>query len=98
MVGVRSVCVLLVVSAALSAADPSSSSSSSSSFLSEDTAYEMIAEYRDYYPHPKLPYAYDTLEPFMDEATMKVHHQGHHRAYCSNMNAALKEWREQVLA
>lgn len=25
---------------------------------------------------PALPYAYNDLEPMIDEATMKVHHQG----------------------
>jgi Fe-Mn family superoxide dismutase len=71
------------------------SSSSTDQLLPEDTAYEMITEYRDNYPPPNLPYAYDALEPFVNEATLKVHHQGHHRAYCTKMNAALKEWRKQ---
>lgn len=38
---------------------------------------------------PALPYAYDALEPYIDEATMKVHHTGHHAAYVNNLNAAL---------
>ena len=87
---VGALCVwLAAVLAAVSAA-------SSTDLLPEDTAYEMITESRDDYPHPKLPYAYDALEPFLSEATMKVHHQGHHRAYCAKLNAALKEWREKV--
>lgn len=84
------VCLLLVAVLVVAA------SSSKNELLPEDTAYEMITEYRDHYPHPRLPYAYDALEPFVSEETLQVHHQGHHRAYCTKMNAALKEWREQV--
>jgi Fe-Mn family superoxide dismutase len=32
------------------------------------------------YEVPDLPYAYDALEPHIDEATMKVHHDKHHQA------------------
>ncbi len=39
---------------------------------------------------PPLPYAYDALEPYIDEMTMKVHHTGHHGAYVKNLNAALE--------
>ena len=38
---------------------------------------------------PALPYAYDALEPHIDEATMRVHHTGHHQTYTTNLNAAL---------
>src|SRR5260370_5344828 len=38
---------------------------------------------------PDLPYAYDALEPHIDEATMRVHHDAHHKAYVDNANAAL---------
>jgi superoxide dismutase, Fe-Mn family len=53
---------------------------------------------------PDLPYPYDALEPHVDEATMRVHHDAHHAAYVNNANAALDgtEWAdrpvEQVLA
>src|SRR4051794_27421995 len=40
---------------------------------------------------PKLPYAYDALEPHIDEKTMKIHHDLHHQAYVNNLNAALKD-------
>ncbi|EFC42216.1 predicted protein [Naegleria gruberi] len=36
-----------------------------------------------------LSYPYNELEPVIDEATMKVHHSGHHQAYVNNINAAL---------
>jgi Fe-Mn family superoxide dismutase len=41
------------------------------------------------YTVPDLPYAYDALEPHIDEATMKVHHDKHHQAYVDKVNAAL---------
>jgi len=53
---------------------------------------------------PDLPYPYDALEPHIDEATMHVHHDAHHKAYVDNANAALQgtEWAdrdvEKVLA
>jgi superoxide dismutase, Fe-Mn family len=36
-----------------------------------------------------LPYAYDALEPFIDTQTMQIHHDKHHAAYVTNLNAAL---------
>ena len=46
------------------------------------------------YEVPPLPYAYDALEPHIDEATMRVHHDKHHQAYVDKVNAALEgtEW------
>ena len=41
------------------------------------------------YSVPDLPYAYDALEPHIDEATMKLHHDKHHQAYVDKANAAL---------
>lgn len=40
---------------------------------------------------PDLPYAYNSLEPFVDEETMKIHHDKHHAAYVKNTNDALAE-------
>ena len=42
------------------------------------------------YTVPDLPYAYDALEPHIDEATMRVHHDKHHQAYVDKANAALE--------
>jgi Fe-Mn family superoxide dismutase len=38
---------------------------------------------------PKLPYAYDALEPHIDARTMEIHHAKHHQGYTNNLNAAL---------
>ncbi len=40
---------------------------------------------------PKLPYAYDALEPYLDARTMEIHHGKHHQAYVNNLNAALEK-------
>jgi Fe-Mn family superoxide dismutase len=41
------------------------------------------------YTLPPLPYDYAALEPYIDEATMRLHHDKHHAAYVNNANAAL---------
>ena len=38
---------------------------------------------------PDLPYAYDALEPHIDEQTMRIHHGKHHQAYIDKANEAL---------
>jgi len=38
---------------------------------------------------PKLPYAYDALEPYIDKTTMEIHHSKHHNAYVTNLNNAV---------
>lgn len=42
------------------------------------------------YELPDLPYAYDALEPSIDERTMKIHHGKHHQGYTNKLNAALE--------
>ena len=39
---------------------------------------------------PALPYAYNALEPFIDEQTMQIHHTKHHQTYVDKLNAALE--------
>ena len=46
------------------------------------------------YKLPDLPYAYNALEPYIDEATMKLHHGKHHAAYVAGFNTALKKLEE----
>jgi Fe-Mn family superoxide dismutase len=38
---------------------------------------------------PKLPYAFDALEPHIDARTMEIHHGKHHQAYVDNLNKAV---------
>lgn len=51
-------------------------------------------------PHvlPELPYAYNALEPYYDEQTVRLHHDAHHKAYVDGLNnaeAKLAEAREK---
>jgi Fe-Mn family superoxide dismutase len=39
---------------------------------------------------PALPYAYNALEPYIDEQTMQIHHIKHHQTYVDKLNAALE--------
>ncbi len=39
---------------------------------------------------PKLPYAYDALEPHIDARTMEIHHTKHHNGYTTKLNDAIK--------
>ncbi|MGO2082411.1 superoxide dismutase [Vagococcus sp.] len=43
------------------------------------------------YQLPELPYAYDALEPHIDELTMKLHHDKHHNTYVTNLNVAINK-------
>jgi len=45
---------------------------------------------------PDLPYDYSALEPYIDTETMKVHHDGHHRAYVNNLMASLDKVPEEI--
>ena len=40
---------------------------------------------------PPLPYDYAALEPTIDEATMKLHHDKHHQTYVTNLNGAIEK-------
>ncbi len=41
---------------------------------------------------PKLPYAYDALEPFLDARTMEIHYSKHHATYVDKLNATLEKY------
>jgi superoxide dismutase, Fe-Mn family len=43
------------------------------------------------YELPKLPYAYDALEPYIDAKTMEIHHTKHHQTYVTKLNEALEK-------
>jgi superoxide dismutase, Fe-Mn family len=48
---------------------------------------------------PALPYPFDALEPHIDAKTMEIHHDKHHGAYVTNLNAALEgtEWMDRPI-
>jgi len=41
-----------------------------------------------------LPYSYNALEPYIDEKTMRLHHDRHLQTYVNNLNAAIKDYPE----
>ncbi|WP_256761720.1 Fe-Mn family superoxide dismutase [Cohnella sp. WQ 127256] len=43
---------------------------------------------------PPLPYSYKALEPYIDEKTMRIHHDKHHQSYVDGLNAAEKKLEE----
>ena len=43
---------------------------------------------------PELAYGYDALEPYIDQETMKLHHDKHHAAYIKNLNDAIEKYPE----
>jgi len=48
---------------------------------------------------PDLSYAFDALEPHIDARTMEIHHDKHHAAYVTNLNAALEgtDWADRPI-
>jgi len=42
------------------------------------------------YVLPELQYAYNALEPYIDEQTVKLHHDRHHQGYVNGLNSTLK--------
>ena len=50
-----------------------------------------IKENKMAYELPKLSYAVDALEPYIDAQTMTIHHDKHHQAYVTNFNGAIEK-------
>lgn len=55
-----------------------------------------VDTFQEEYELPDLPFPYDALEPYIDAATVTVHHRGHHNAYMNKLNDALKTLSEEV--
>ena len=63
-------------------------------FLSDNVTYVITITEEEFfmsYTLPDLPYAYDALEPYIDEETMHLHHDKHHDTYVTNLNAAIEK-------
>ncbi len=41
---------------------------------------------------PKLSYAFDALEPYMDAKTVEIHYSKHHQTYCDKLNLTLEKY------
>jgi superoxide dismutase, Fe-Mn family len=54
------------------------------------TSPEGVGEKPSVFQLPDLPYAFDALEPYIDEQTMRIHHGKHHAGYVANLNKALE--------
>ena len=54
----------------------------------------MIADKTYPFSLPELPYAYDALEPYIDEETMRCHHDRHFKTYVDKLNKALEPYPE----
>ena len=50
----------------------------------------------DHHALPDLPYAYDALEPYYDEQTLRLHHDKHHAGYVKGLNAAEAQVQKMV--
>jgi superoxide dismutase, Fe-Mn family len=68
------------------------SSASLSSVSLFPTAATSLEKSSTQFTLPPLPYAYNALEPYIDQRTMEFHHDKHHAAYVKNLNAALAKY------
>ncbi|MBZ0171327.1 MAG: hypothetical protein K8E66_03015, partial [Phycisphaerales bacterium] len=67
------------------------SPTAASSFSPKDLGWNVD---KGEYEVPPLPYAYDALEPHIDEQTMRIHHGKHHAGYVRGLNKALLNLRD----
>ena len=52
-------------------------------------SFTMIPNSSTTFTLPNLPYAYDSLDKYIDKMTMEIHHSKHHAAYVNNLNKAI---------
>lgn len=45
---------------------------------------------------PKLPYAFDALEPHFDKETMEIHHDRHHNTYVTKLKCCSRRYRFRI--
>jgi Fe-Mn family superoxide dismutase len=57
----------------------------------KDVSAEALLSTQAPFTLPPLPYAYEALEPTLDVATMREHHDAHHKAYVEKLNQAVTE-------
>ncbi len=57
---------------------------------------EMINGLPEDYTLPTLPYSYNALEPYIDEATMRLHHDIHHLSYVTGLNKATAAIKDSI--
>lgn len=78
-------------SAALGAAAMVSPNIGMAKQLLNDDETLTLADRQGKYILPKLPYAYNALEPYIDEQTMRLHHDIHHAGYVKGLNKATEQ-------
>ncbi len=52
-------------------------------------------EGKKFYSLPDLPYDYKALAPYISEEQLRLHHQKHHQAYVTGVNAVFENWTRQ---
>jgi superoxide dismutase, Fe-Mn family len=61
---------------------------SKNSIQTIETVSEQLSSKDPLFFLPKLPYAYDAMEPFIDKETMEIHYTKHHQGYINQLNSA----------
>lgn len=65
---------------------------SKKSFTIKKDKKQIYAELKYPFELPKLKFAYNALEPYIDEETLKIHHTKHHQGYIDNLNKIMEEF------